>query len=62
MNHIIASREGGRSKNLWGNFLGIFLEVFFGGFFGRNYLVKINKELMFLSRFWGNARRRILNP
>ena len=29
-----------------------------GGFFGRNYLVEINKELMFLSRFWDNARRR----
>ena len=23
------------------------------GFFGSNYLVEINKELMFLSRFWG---------
>ena len=43
---------------------GIFLEEFFGRFFlggffgeeffGRNYLVEINKELMFLSRFWGN--------
>ena len=27
-------------------------------FFGRNYLVEINKELMILSRFLGNARRR----
>jgi hypothetical protein len=35
--------------------LRIFLEDFFGRiFFGRNYLVEINKELMFLSRFWGN--------
>ena len=46
------------------NFLGgFFWEDFFGRifweeFFGRNYLVEINKELMFLSRFWGNARRR----
>ena len=54
-------------------FLGeIFLEEFFGEdflggffwrnfweeFFRRNYLVEINNELMFLSRFWGNARRR----
>ena len=44
-------------------FGGFFLEDFFGGFFleeffGRNYLVEINKELMFLSRFWGNARRK----
>ena len=23
-------------------------------FFERNYLVEINKELVFLSRFWGN--------
>ena len=47
-----------------GNFLGgIFGRIFLGGFFGRifweeffgrNYLVEINKELMFLSRFWGN--------
>ena len=40
----------------WG---GIVWEDFLGGFFseeflGRNYLVEINKELMFLSRFWGN--------
>ena len=38
---------------------GFFWEDFLGGFFweeffGRNYLVEINKELMFLSRFWGN--------
>ena len=38
---------------------GFFWENFFGRdfwekFFGRNYLVEINKELMFLSRFWGN--------
>ena len=52
-------------------FKGIFWEDFLGGlfwedfwedfleeFFGRNYLIEINKELMFLSRFWGNARRR----
>ena len=31
---------------------------FWEEFFGRNYLVEINKELMFLSRFWGNARRK----
>ena len=31
-----------------------FWRNFFGGFFGRNYLVGINKELMFLSRFWNN--------
>ena len=49
---------------IWRNFLGgffgrIFLGGFFGEeFFGRNYLVEIIKELMFLSRFWGNARRR----
>ena len=30
-----------------------FLEGFFWKeFFGRNYLVEINKELMFLSSFW----------
>ena len=44
----------------FGNFLGGFFgSNFFGGFFcedffGRNYLVEINKELMFLPRFWGN--------
>ena len=31
---------------------------FLGGFFGRNYLVEINKELMFLSRFCLNAQGR----
>ena len=42
------------------NFLGgFFWEDFLGGilwedFLGRNYLVEINKELMFLSRFLGN--------
>ena len=35
-----------------------FLEDFLEEFFGRNYLVEINKMLMFLSRFWGNERRR----
>ena len=35
------------------------MRIFFGGFFwnevfGRNYLVEINEELMFLSRFWVN--------
>jgi hypothetical protein len=55
------------------NFLGeMFWEDFFGRifweeFFWRNYLVEINKELMFLSRFWGNfvsmqGRRRNINP
>ena len=40
----------------FGNFFGGFFwgRTFFGGFFGRNYLVEINKELKFLSRFWGN--------
>ena len=38
---------------------GFFGRIFLGGFFreeffGRDYLVEINKELMFLSRFWGN--------
>ena len=40
---------------IWRNFFGdIFLEDFLEEFFGRNYLVEINKELTFLSRFWGN--------
>ena len=39
----------------WGEFFG---RIFLGEFFGRNYLVEINEELMFLSRFWDNARRR----
>jgi hypothetical protein len=45
---------------LGGFFLGgFFWEDFFGRifweeFFGRNYLVEVNKEFMFLSRFWGN--------
>ena len=34
----------------WEDFLG---RIFWEGFLGRNYLVEINKELMFLSRFWG---------
>ena len=34
-----------------GNFLG---RIFLEDFFWRNYLVEINKEFMFLSRFWGN--------
>jgi hypothetical protein len=43
-------------RNIFG---GIFWEKIFGRifweeFFGRNYLVEINKESMFLSRFWGN--------
>ena len=33
---------------------GFFWRIFLEEFFGRNYLVEINKELMFLSRFWGN--------
>ena len=59
----------------WEKFLGrIYWEDFLGGFFwggffwedffGTNYLVEINKELMFLSRFWGHfvymQGRRIL--
>ena len=59
----------------WKNFLGdIFWEDFFGRIFweelfGRNYLVEINKELMFLSRFWSKfvsmhrkKEGRIFNP
>ena len=52
----------------WEDFYGrIFGRIFFGRiirrifweeFFGRNYLVEINKKLMFLSRFWGDARRK----
>ena len=35
---------------------GIFWEIFFvEDFFGRNYLVEINKELMFLQDFGGNS-------
>ena len=47
-------------KKFWEDLLGrIFWEDFFGRifweeFFGSNYLVEIKKELMFLSRFWGN--------
>ena len=36
----------------------IFWEDFFGRILWEDLLVEINKELMFLSRFWGNARRR----
>ena len=51
----------------WEDFLG---RIFWEEFFGRNYLVEINKELMILSRFWGNfvsmqgrkEGRRIFNP
>jgi hypothetical protein len=63
-------------------FGGIFCRIFLGGFFwkdfwrgffgeeffGRNSLVDFYKELMLLSRFWGNfvsmegRRRRILDP
>ena len=35
-------------------FRGIFLEDFLEEFFGRNYLVEINKELMFCQDFGGN--------
>ena len=36
----------------WRNFLGGFFgRIFWEEFFGRNYLVEIDKELMFLSRF-----------
>ena len=56
----------------WGIFLEFFKRIFFGGIilekffgrifweelFGRNFLVEINKELMFLSRFWGNFVRK----
>ena len=35
----------------WEDFFG---RIFWEEFFGRNYLVEINKELMFLSRFWRN--------
>ena len=42
------------------NFLGGFFfgRIFLGGILWEELLVEINKELMFLSRFWGNARRR----
>ena len=36
----------------------IFGRIFWEEFFGRNYLVEINKELMFLSRFCLNAQGR----
>ena len=36
----------------------LFGRIFGEEFFGRNYIVEINKVLKFLSRFWGNARRR----
>jgi hypothetical protein len=44
--------------------MGIFWEEFFvrnfwEEFYGSNYLVEINKELMFLSIFWGNARKEV---
>jgi hypothetical protein len=47
-------------RNILGRFFlgGFFWEDFLGGILWRNYLVEINKVLMFLSRFWGNARRR----
>ena len=40
----------------WEDFSGriFFGRIFWEEFFGRNYLVEINKELMFLSKFWGN--------
>ena len=48
-------------RNLFGgiflgrNYLGgFFCGDFLWGFFVRNYLVEINKELMFLSRIWDN--------
>ena len=45
---------------IWGGFFG---RIFWEKFCGRNYLVLINKELMFLSRFWVNAEgSRILDP
>ena len=36
----------------------IFGRIFWEEFFGRNYLVEINKELMFLSRFCLKEERR----
>ena len=59
--------------NFWRNFLGGFFwenflgSIFWEELFERNYLVEINKELMFLSRFWGNfvsmeKEGRIFNP
>ena len=33
---------------------GFFWEDLWEEFFGRNYLLEINKELMFWSRFWGD--------
>ena len=44
---------------IWRNILEkCFGRIFLEKFFGRNYLVEINKVLMFLSRFWGNARKK----
>ena len=47
-------------RNFFGGFFfgGFFEGFFWEEFFGKNYLVEIKKEFMFLSRFWGNARRR----
>ena len=47
------------SRIFWRYFVGFFWEDFLGGFFGeeffgRNSLVDFYKELMLLSRFWGN--------
>jgi hypothetical protein len=36
---------------------GFFGRIFWEEFFGSNYLVEINKELMFLSRFCLKARK-----
>ena len=53
-----------RRNSFWEDFGG---RIFWEEFFGRNYLVEINKELMLLSRFWGNfvsveGRRTNLDP
>ena len=40
---------------LWRNFFGgIFWRIFWEDFLGGNHSIEINKELIFLSRFWGN--------
>ena len=43
-------------RNFGRNFLReiFWVDFFMEVFFERNYLVEINKELVFLSRFWGN--------
>ena len=59
---FIGKNNGGIfwEKCFWRIFRGedFFGKIFWEEFFGRNCLVEISKELMILSRFWGNARRK----